>query len=1178
MKRLLQRIRDYMPLRRRRRWRYVSGRRRRRGVALMALIILAVFGWWHFTNDARIKAKAVAYLERLTGARVRIQDASFTVFEGIKLRGVRVFYEIGGHVEDIVHAREVRLDHEPLSLLRAGRLAVTGIICVDATLTVTQDVDRDEWNCRRLLKGLSKPSAEGGRLPTIRIRDSFVIRKEIYGGAVIPLGVEPLDASAVPVAGTRQYQIRAEIAKATASATLDLDPVAFTWTGSVPAGLLRHSLPHGYRQWWEAWQVGGVFGFEGSGGGSAGDRLVLTLTDASMALPLADGDVRLSDLNGRIEMTRERVEVVDVTGKLPQLAGASVRVTGSFDGFTRACPMNVRVDVDDLRFPLTLDDSPFGRVLAVIQRKFRPSGPVAMAVDIVRPQAAEGDGGDPPKLRYQVTASPQSMMITVGYFPMPLTDVRGKIEFDSKQITLTELTGRSGDGRVKVNGTARIDTETLRIGPFDVNIETRRVPLGDPFRAAADASDVRVIRETVRRCHDRFDPTGACDIDVHLFTNAEGRIRAEVDLAFGGDASVIFDRFPYRLTGVSGKVIARRDGVKLVALRAGRGKTRVRLDGALSGWAEERGFAINVKAWDVALDEHLGAALATLAPRAAEQYAAFALAGAADIDGTVAQAAAEPVRHDLTVTLKNASARYEKFPYPLEGIFGELHLSCEAVAITRLDGRHGDGRVHVEGKVDLTDPKATPPILIEGRQIEFDDDLRRSVAAAGAVADPPFDADALWDQLQPSGRADLRIDLRPPAILARPGLIELRDLVGGAPSSPIKLSGRIHIDEDHRVRSAVLALDAVSLPIDATLFKAMPARMQTVTSLLGPGGRCDIQVPRLEYRAISEPAVAADGSATTQPTTRPADIPDDQWRWVIAGAVRLYDASFQKGAPATSMNGSLDGAVYVDDGRGGLKVDVALAAESLLLWNRRAERLRGTIAKAADDPELKLSRLWTRFCGGQLGGDVTIELGEPTRYSVRLDLLEARLAHLLNADPAAAVTAMDKNKPTGRIDGRLELSETAGEPAERKGLGEFRIANARIGRIPILLGLANVALLQLPTTSAFSTGHMKYRIEGEDLICEEIYLEGANRSVLGFEGEPTTVLGTGTIDMRTENLKLVFRTGPPALLRGVAAELWTLAADTLVTTYVFGPWRNPVVETVPFPRLKPLLEEIVGTK
>ncbi|MFW6154927.1 MAG: hypothetical protein ACOC95_06905 [Planctomycetota bacterium] len=1175
MMRLLDTLRAYLPIRRRRRWQYVSGRRRRRGLILAAVLIATIYGWWHFTNDARIRGYAVDYLEHLTGARVRIHDASFSLYGGINLTGVRIFTETDGRVGDIFQARQVRLEHAPLSLLRAGRLKVTEIVCVEPALIIVENVDRGRWNYQDLRVPADLGGAGAGTtdLPVVRIRDGRVLRQEIYHGVTVPLGTEHLSAQALPVGSDGEYRIEVtgggggETIRA--EAIFRLDPIAFRWRGGIPGALLERTLPHGYRQWWDHYQVQGRFEFEGeSEADPASGRLAFKLADASMVFPHDDGGIRLADINGRIELTASGIDIQAVTGRLPQLGNMLVSLTGRFAGYEQTSGVDLEFHVDDVRFPFEADHPLMERLIERFAARFSPVGSASIIVHLTR------DADE--TIRYRLVARPKKMRITPAVFAATLDDVEGEVLVDERRMTLTELTGRWHDAPVTVTGWGAMGGGKA----FDFRIRVDDALLGDPFRDVTKASSHRVVQEDARRYHNRFDPTGSCDVDARIFAGDDGKFFAELDLTFDGRASVAYEGFPYRIEGLTGVVRARPPReISFHDLHGRHGPARIRLGGSVQVSEEKESPDLTLDVTDLPLDDDLGDALAAMSARVGRQWDRFALDGRADVAGTIRREGERPFSYDLDVSLKGIGLQFNPVPYALTDVTGELRLRPEAIDIRRLTGRHGPGRIDVTGRVDSEPPTGEPPAIeIRGEGVRVDEALRRAVVAGG-----PPGVDRVWTQLQPRGIADfvynphrdvsLEVVARDVGITFAPfpyplenvrGTVRVRDdrvdleaITARRGEGELALDGTVRLD-DGALREADLALDVADVAITGDLLAAAPASLRFLTDHLNPGGTCDVHLERLTYRRGDR----------TPATTAPAGETD--WTWELDGNVHLADAAATGMAAATGIDAGVAGSIRIGGSPERLDVDASVTGGSLRLWNRPVEKLGGTIRKAPDEADLRLERLEGAFCGGRMAGNLTVRLGDNVRCRADLVVEDVQLEQLFTHPGREPVEA------SGKLSGRLDIAHTFGASAGREGSGRFEITEARIAEVPVFLGLVNVVFLQLPVESVFSSGTVVYYIKGDTLHCETIDLTGGTRSVVGLPGEPTSIIGTGTLDLKTDELNLVFRSGPPHLFHGPGAELWTLTTRGLQTTHVTGPWRDPQQKTVPLSQLADLLREMSG--
>ena len=71
-----------------------TGRFRRLAMlVLLAVLCAVIWGYGYITNPRRVRAMAETYLSSLTGGRVTVEDAAQSLFEGLRLDGVRVYVD-----------------------------------------------------------------------------------------------------------------------------------------------------------------------------------------------------------------------------------------------------------------------------------------------------------------------------------------------------------------------------------------------------------------------------------------------------------------------------------------------------------------------------------------------------------------------------------------------------------------------------------------------------------------------------------------------------------------------------------------------------------------------------------------------------------------------------------------------------------------------------------------------------------------------------------------------------------------------------------------------------------------------------------------------------------------------------------------------------------------------------
>jgi len=1196
MNRIITAIQQRLPRRRRRSWRYVSGRRHRVGVAVSALIIVSLYGWWHLTNDRHVEAQAVEYLRQLTGAEVRIHRAKFSLFEGTRLTNVRVFFREDERSRDLFRAKEVLLKHNPFKLLFGGELRVREIVCVDPELTLTQDVDTGLWNCQRIFEGSGfggarrKASAD---LPVIRLRGGALFRQEIFRGALVSLGQEKLSGSAVPVPGQPTYKLNIDGDRVRdGKGTLDLHSGEVSWAGQVPLESISWALPRKYRRWYERLRVAGTVKLLGEMTADPGrSRLVAKLVKVSMTLPKADGGLKLAGLAGDLIFDNQGVRIEGVSGRLPELGRANIQLSGAFHGYDADSGFELQIDAKDVRFPLsTSSDSKLGARLKRLKEELDPDGLVAVSCKVAR-----SAGG---RITWSGEVTAKKLSLTYHKFPYRVDGVTGTIRFDADARIDCDLTGRRGPAVVKVTGqihspTAEPTADPTAESTYDLTIGVTGVPFDEHLRKAMPPS--------ARRAYDQFTLKGVCDATIRVRSPAKGKppaVSVVVDLT--RQASITFKHFPYEMDKAAGQIVIAGRTVVFEHIEGRHGGAEIVLSGMITDTHKPRpDVKVSFTATHVTLgDGDLAKALAKALPKGAyDTFRAFHIRGIGEVVGVIHRPTTGAFQYDLQVALQRAELCYDGFPYPVGDVSGTLGFTPKAVRIDPANpltgriapaGRADDsGRVTVTGEVRLDRDPVAVALIFDAADVPLGPALYSAL---------PSDVQATWRALslprppEPgrpiaatpvhAGTADIRYEMIPGdapdgsgdgydlllkatdatvtwqpfpytlrglhgTVRARPGVVHLQQVRAGTDETPVMLDGTIR-SSDEKLESLDLSLSVHGLPIKPALLANLPPALKTLTGHLRPGGRCNVVIKELTF-GPSPPPASADRAAPPAATA-----PAGPGRWAVKGYIDLEEAKMDL-LPAGCativgpISGRIDGSAAWDPGGRRLAVNAEMDLATVGIGPRRITHVLGTIAKAPDTALLSANVRSAKVHGGRITGNAEVELTDAARYGIELEVEGVRLRDLLNA----GVTDPDKRHTSiGRLAGWLRLR--GGRTAvSRQGTGELQITDAQLGRVPVMLGLANVMYLQLldllPARSSFTTAQIKYRLKGQALTFEQIYLAAEN----------TAVLGTGTMHTGTGAINLLFASAPPSTMPGPLGELIGLSIRGLGTYRITGTWRRP---------------------
>jgi len=306
--------------------------------------------------------------------------------------------------------------------------------------------------------------------------------------------------------------------------------------------------------------------------------------------------------------------------------------------------------------------------------------------------------------------------------------------------------------------------------------------------------------------------------------------------------------------------------------------------------------------------------------------------------------------------------------------------------------------------------------------------------------------------------------------------------------------------------------------------------------------------PRLVARPGGTAALALESSQAPRPDDAAPDKPAE-WRW--AGSIALDDAVLDLGLGLRQVTGRITGQM----GWAGspeamdLKADVVL--DRLMFGPHRLGRVTAALSKPRNSPILQISRISGQAFNGRLDGFAQVRLSDPVQYGLSLKVHNVDLPGFLNAWRSHPARRFELQ---GLLSGGLRMTAISGDPSSRKATGELKISRARLYKLPVVLGLLHLVYLTLPSNSAFDRAEVYYYLQGHRLVFRRIRVQGSALSMLG----------AGTVDLKTKQIRLTFLAGPPHELPRLAGLTDVLEGIASGLTA----WR--VTGTLDYPRRRPV--------
>lgn len=1231
MKKLLQKLGGMFPRRRRRMWRYVSPRRHRIGALVLVVLVGLIVVYNMATSDARVARRAKRMLREATHCQVEIESARFSLFSGVRLKGVTIRVPGDPSKPPIVKAREVFLRHEPWRLFTEGTIEPVEVLCWGAEVTILHRVEAqaaaslpaDGSNLKQMMDSAARWGRQHG-LPDIRITDGR-LRQWTYREGELIHRQEVALAMVGRMEGTERYKVTLGQPGAALLGSADWDLA--TGRCRVDLAGFQQVLPEEYRKLFARYHVDwGKTRLEAwNDTRDLGGQLVLD--GVSLRFPLPEGDLRVDRLSGVIVLSRAGgapphvIELKDIRGRLVDLSDATVGVSGTVRGASADSPFDIRLDIRGLRPHAILPDAPHSpapSVVRSIRENYHPAGGAVHAgIRVFREPPGPGEAVGP--VRVDGTARLDRMTMSYDYFPYRMDELSGPVDFHlvfrqkAKDAPLVLDAGRAefGKGITARHGTARIRMTQGVINSFKK---------WDDYTFAFEADDVSLdgddLKNALLATGDNvwklLSPRGQAGAVIGVKRRpGDPYDDTTVTLKFDGRAGLTYRDFRYPIDAIEGTVLVHNDKVTIQKgdpVRARHGPARLMAFGTLDKLARRQAFIdLTIDVLDAPLDAALTAAVPE--PGASTLRSLRAAGQIKSLRGQFSQPFGKELDYAVTVELAGVNCAYDQFPYRVSDINGRLVITPRGVALRQLTGRHAPGdSITVDGDAYWRDKRLAADLTVAGRGIGLDADL--------AAALPP-DAREIWRTFSPSGSTDVTIQLHPdrPEAPGQPDYTidlhargaaavryeqfpypfknleghviftprQVRFLNLKASDGPMEavlnwtidvLAGRTEAGRSNEYVDGVPlpVLVVKKLPIDGALLSALPKELSAVAGRIGKSGKAGAVLDTLHLV----------GRTRGGPGGKPAGA--TEWAWDIGGAVDLEGASIELGMGAKTMHGSITGSASRSPA--GVGVDARISLHSLKGQDNKITAVQGRITKRPEAEAVTISDFSGTAYGGAIAGNIDLRLGEDLVYEVRLEVNGARLEELFDpgaapaSGPATRAGVPEKQPVTGRMQGRLEMVMTAGKSATRKASGEILITKAKIFKLPIPLELLHVIYLTLPgpgpgpgpgkEREAFNEGRLIYRMQGPTLILTEIAMSGTALSVLG----------SGTVDVDSGQLNLVFVTGPPrgAMLPRIqeAGPLFRQLSRELMEVQVTGTLEHPQMRTVQLPGIDEALRKLMN--
>ncbi len=688
------------------------------------------------------------------------------------------------------------------------------------------------------------------------------------------------------------------------------------------------------------------------------------------------------------------------------------------------------------------------------------------------------------------------------HWPLPLEKLALTLHCNAGTVQLEKLTAVSGATEISGHGVGRLPCLDQ---DFEAHLDLKHVMLGDELATR--------LPSKLRELHKLFQPHGPTTIHI-----ACARHDGQWAPLASGDPSQVslrperlalkFIDFPYPLQRVKGDIDYNllNQHVKF-SLDAYAGTQPVILGGYWNGEGRNADVKFDIRGNEITIDDKL---LQALPPELQKFTESFHPTGRFDVRAHIRQEPGRAFRNEFHIRVHDTAIKWDAFPYPLEKVSGFLDIYPEHWEFHDFQGTHNGGHVLLNGKsIPRSDGKdAGVSLEITGRNVPLDDELRDALR-------PMNELYKAWETFKPTGKLSFTASVeRPSADLnelevhvdargatVRPTFFPYRiqDITGQFRFHNMRLevsklrarhegalialgAGAIDLNPRGGYFAKLDDVNLQGLRLDDEFIKALPGKLQVAAKML------QLEDPlRVKTQVIiAQPAE----------TGKPPDIYWDGEMW-------MYDAKFTTGLEFSKVTGWL-GCRGRYDGRQMVGVEGNVLLEQANLYEQPFKKVHAKFEMRKESPDLLLIGLRAPIFGGDVTGQIRVDLNSALRYEMNLTASQISLAEFgrHNLGP--------KSQLSGAAGGRLYLTGMGAGLDTLDGNGSIAIPRGHLYNLPFLLDLLKFLGLHWPDRTAFEEFNAGFNIQGSKVSVQKVDLLGS----------AVSLSGKGEFDLGSKNLSL----------------------------------------------------------
>ncbi|MFV2069353.1 MAG: hypothetical protein ACC645_20510, partial [Pirellulales bacterium] len=672
------------------------------------------------------------------------------------------------------------------------------------------------------------------------------------------------------------------------------------------------------------------------------------------------------------------------------------------------------------------------------------------------------DAARVPVYRFSVSSDVAQGRLENQRLPDTITDLIAHLQLTNEGCTVNDLTARCGPATLRLK--AQRDGWHAS-APILVQLDAQGIELTHDL--------AKGLPPSIQRVWQKYQPTGKANLAVKARFDGKDW-HPELVVRFV-DTGFLCEKFPYPVEHSTGtlRVQGNKTSFRLVTQA---GDQPVEVEGEVidpgptaTGWAHVWGRDLRVdKTLILALPEGPRKLVRSLRPSGRVHF---------DWRASREDPLSPKPAQQLQLEIVDGAICYDKFPYPLTKVHGQVRWLDRKWQLVDFTGRNGPAMATLSGQMEPTGrgPENVLTLRIDAHDVPLDKELR-------AALQP--DVQRCWDDLAPRGQIDLGIDARhisgqsttdiavritPIAetasvrLAAFPyplenvrgsfqyaqGQVSWQGAQADHGETKVACDGQFTKQPDGPWHLHLGGLEVERLQGDRDLLSALPAELRQAVIGLDPRGTINMS-GAIDLRA---------NTATHAPLTCDWDVRFDLYQAQLDCGIQL-----EKIRGAVRLDGRSIGSRFITTGE--LEVDS-------LNWNGfQFSQVRGPLLVQGDrlllgswvgkEQSQTPRSLTGQLYAGTVVGDGWAMIGSHPQYAIHAALTGGDLSRFVGQRTEA------QRKLRGKLSGKVTLQGRGANVESLTGSGTAQLRDADLYELPVVVALLKVLSARLPDTRAFT--------------------------------------------------------------------------------------------------------------